>query len=282
MKLFVDDLTHVDFSYLDPQRGLVGESWAVRLELDGTVNDEGMICDFGVVKKRAKSWFDAGMDHSLVVPLGMPGLSVSESAGRLTVDWTYPNGERFYCEGPAEAFYLFELDEITAEEVAQCCKADLMELFPDEVQGLELSLYPETITGAYYHYSHGLQKHQGNCQRIAHGHRSPLKIYIDGERDLALETRWSETFRDIYIGSREHLVEEKEGRYYFAYDAPQGHFALSLPQSRCYLIDSDSTIELIGKHLCDRTQRDYPMSRVEVRAYEGIGKGSISISDAGL
>ena len=60
MKLFVDNLTNVDFSFLHPQRGLMGESWLVQLELDGSLNDQGMICDFGIVKKEVKAGLTVG------------------------------------------------------------------------------------------------------------------------------------------------------------------------------------------------------------------------------
>ena len=54
MQLFVNDLTVMDFSYLCPRRGMVGESWIVDVMLDGDLNDESMIQDFGKVKKDLK------------------------------------------------------------------------------------------------------------------------------------------------------------------------------------------------------------------------------------
>ena len=46
--LFVNKLTNIDFSYLDPKEGLVGESWLLDIQLAGSLNEEGMVLDFGL------------------------------------------------------------------------------------------------------------------------------------------------------------------------------------------------------------------------------------------
>lgn len=275
MKLFVDDLTHVDFTYLDADRGLVGESWAVRLELDGQLNAEGMIVDFGVVKKRVKHWFDAGLDHSLVVAQDTPRLSIKTQDQQTVIEWLYPSGQPLRCAAPHQAFEVLPLDEIEPLKVARWCERQLADMFPN-VNGIKVTLYPESIDGAFYHYSHGLQKHDGNCQRIAHGHRSQIHILIDGERDRQLEVEWADRFKDIYIGTDEHLLNVEEGVSYFAYTAPQGNFELSLPTQAVYMIPTESTVELIASHLAEKVAEAHPNSRVEVRAFEGIGKGAIA------
>ncbi len=274
MKLFVENLTHVDFSYLDAQRGLLGESWKVNLILDGSLDDQGMICDFGVVKKRVKQWLDDFVDHCLVVAEDMPELSVSSDKERTELSWNYPAGGQLRCSAPKQAIALVPGSAVTPSGVADWCCQKLLELFPQQVQGVELEFLPEQIDGAYYHYSHGLQKHAGNCQRIAHGHRSRIQLLRNGQRDEALETLWAERFRDIYIGTRDHLQSGGETHHY-VYDAPQGHFELSLPSRCCYDIDTESTVELIADHLAKQIKAAHPDDQIEVRAFEGIGKGAI-------
>ena len=57
MRLFVDQLTNVDFSYLCPARGLLGETWLASIQLVGSLDEQGMVCDFGTVKNTcANGW----------------------------------------------------------------------------------------------------------------------------------------------------------------------------------------------------------------------------------
>ena len=57
MQLFVDQFTNVDFSYLDAERGLVGETWLANITLEGALDEQGMVHDFGHIKKILRNWF---------------------------------------------------------------------------------------------------------------------------------------------------------------------------------------------------------------------------------
>src|SRR5882762_10388318 len=78
-RLFVEQLTVIDCAYLDAQRGLVGESWIVDLALDGELDGQGMVLDFGEVKKRLKKTLDDAADHKLLVPAASPLLEYVRS-----------------------------------------------------------------------------------------------------------------------------------------------------------------------------------------------------------
>ncbi|MGH1486613.1 MAG: 6-carboxytetrahydropterin synthase [Cellvibrionaceae bacterium] len=286
MHLFVDKLTNVDFSYLHPERGLVGETWLASIVLEGALDEQGMVCDFGIVKKTLRKWLDETIDHCLVVPKQSPALECNEVENQIELDWSYKRQEttdNLQCLSPAEAITLIDSDVISPESVAQWCIKQLRTLLPDTIDKIQLTFEPEVITSHYYHYSHGLKKHQGNCQRIAHGHRSTIEIYRDNHRDSHLEQQWCEQWADIYIGSKEDLTKVsriKNVEYYtFTYTAQQGDFQLTLPANHCYLIDTDSTVEFIAEHIVQALKITQPESNYKVRAFEGIGKGAIAFTE---
>jgi len=276
LKLFVNNLTNVDFSYLDAKRGMMGESWLAQLELDGTLNSQGMICDFGLVKSRVRDWLDTYVDHRLVVPMQSPQANMQTTQDNLELSWTYSDAKLLVCNAPSEAFAQVDKEVITLESLAQWCESQLLELFGDEVLGLKLSFVPESIPGAFYHYTHGLQQHDGNCQRIAHGHRSCIEIFINGVRDLQIERDWALQWQDIYLGTKAHIVTKEAGYTLYQYTAPQGDFSLKLPTERCDDLETETTVEQIAQHIASVIKSRHPEQDVLVRAYEGIGKGAIA------
>lgn len=281
MLLFVDRLTNVDFSLLDAERGLLGETWLAHVRLHGALDEQGMVCDFGIVKRQVRQWLDEQLDHRLVVPAHSPNIELAREGETLDIRWRFgSDGDWLHTRCPASAVALVEAEQLTAQSVARWCTARLKSVFPDSIDRLELSFSGESIDGAQYQYSHGLKKHAGNCQRIAHGHRSRLGVWLDGQRCPALEARWAERWHDIYIGTRADVrdTRQENGKPYhhFAYRAEQGAFELTLPAERCYLIDSDSTVECIAKHIAGELARENPGHKLTVKAYEGTGKGAIA------
>ncbi|WP_075185618.1 6-pyruvoyl trahydropterin synthase family protein [Teredinibacter haidensis] len=281
MRLFVDNLTNIDFSFLDAQRGLVGETWLASVELDGTLDEQGMVCDFGIVKKKLREWLDTTLDHCLLVPQQSAILQLQEHNGSYGINWHLHSGDILKCASPKQAITLIDAESITAQSVAQWCIQKLKAEFPDTVQSLTLKFTCETIDGPYYHYSHGLKKHKGNCQRIAHGHRSKIEIWRNGNLSTGDMEEWAQQWKDIYIGTREDLCSTSESAFdpdnvAFAYCSQQGEFSLSLPKKHCYLIDTDSTVELIAQHIATQLKQRYPSETIVVKAYEGIGKGAIA------
>ncbi|MGI9279547.1 MAG: 6-carboxytetrahydropterin synthase [Endozoicomonas sp.] len=279
--LFVNQLTTLDFSYLSPERGVVGETWLVDVILRGDLDEQGMVFDFGHVKKQIKASLDILADHRLLVPSAHPAVTVkAENEERISVQMQTSTGDLIECKAPAPAILLVNAQEVTPKALTPFLEKTLLDELPDNVKGVELHIYPEQFSDAFYHYSHGLKKHLGDCQRIAHGHRSPIHIYFNGQRDPMQEAGWAQTWKDIYIATREDLLEQvtigKQNHLRFGYTSDQGYFELTIAESRCYLIDTDSTVELLAEHIASTLKARNPDQSVRVVAFEGFNKGAVA------
>ncbi|MFT5521582.1 MAG: 6-pyruvoyl-tetrahydropterin synthase [Enterobacterales bacterium] len=278
-KLFVKKLTNLDFSFLDADRGLVGESWLLDIELSGKLNEQGMVLDFGIVKRLVKDYINKYIDHCLLVPSKYEGCDVLDLDKYVEVAFYLRDGQSITQRSISDAVAKIPAEKITIESVKSFLLSELQALLPANVTGLNIHLYNEPGLEQSYQYSHGLRKHDGNCQRIAHGHRSGIEIFVDQERSQKWEKYWLDTWQDIYIGTRRHLQNNADtsSRYlHFKYQAPQGHFSLKLPTNKCYLIDAESTVENIAEHLASEIASKEPGKKILVRAFEGIDKGAIA------
>lgn len=274
-RLFVDRITVIDAAVLDRRRGLVGVSWIVDVALEGTLDDQGMVLDFGPAKRVVKNVIDAVADHKLIVPLGAPGLTLEDRADETRLDFAGEDGARISHRGPAAALCRLDAPAAEPDAVAALLREHLAAAMPANVADIAVHLRDERIEGAAYCYCHGLKKHAGNCRRIAHGHRSRLEIRVDGQRSPAHERRWAERWRDIYLGSRADLATDPgESRRRFAYTTDEGEFELELDAARCELLDADSTVENIAAHIAAALKAEEPERHFAVRAYEGVDKGA--------
>ncbi|EPC04558.1 hypothetical protein L861_04340 [Litchfieldella anticariensis FP35 = DSM 16096] len=277
MTLFVNALTQLDVSLWCPKRGLIGASWHIDAELDGELGEDGMLFDFGEVKPWIKSRLDAGADHTLLIPTRAPGITVHECNEGLCIraQSPYPMEVR----GPRQAFTLLPWSEITTERLGTHFSHELMRRPPARVSDIRLTLREENIDGEAYSYSHGLKRHTGNCQRIAHGHRSRLHIWKNGQRDAQLEAQWAKWLADRYLVDEEDLVADANDEVYGSlttrYQAPQGRFFLRLPSERFAVLPSPTTIEHIATWLAAKIAHDIG-HRIRVQAFEGINKGAIA------
>ncbi|USE37465.1 6-carboxytetrahydropterin synthase [Endozoicomonas sp. SCSIO W0465] len=262
----------------------MGETWLVDVMLGGELDEQGMVFDFGHVKKQVKASLDNLSDHRLLVPLNTAEASVTHNIihnkEQLVVSFTTLHG-MITCSAPAQAVLLVDAEAITPELLTPFLEKAIQQVLPDNVTTVEFRLYPEEIGGAYYHYSHGLKKHDGDCQRIAHGHRSQIRVFVDELRDQALEARWASQWRDIYIATKEDLLgsytRDNVEYYRFGYTANQGYFEISLPSTDCYLIDTDTTVELLARHIALCLSEQNPGKTIRVVAFEGLNKGAIAM-----
>jgi len=277
--LFVDNLTVIDFAYFHSERGIVGESLILDVKLFGDLNDEGMLFDFSFVKKRIKSCVDSLVDHKFLVAKKQESMTIEETPQQLTVNLKTTNNDNYQHISPHQAVCFIESNSVTGESITQTIHHAIKSILPDNVTRIELNLRAENIDGEFYHYSHGLKKHLGDCQRIAHGHRSRIEVLENGCYSQKWSSHIANLWKDVYLATNEDIKQQKviNGIDYFVfeYHANQGLFQLTIPKCRCFLIDSDTTVELIADFLANYLKTQSPESQFEVIAYEGVEKGSI-------
>lgn len=283
MILFVDALTVIDFSYLCNQRGAVGESWIADLTLHGDLNDESMVLDFALVKKQIKRIIDDTVDHKLAIAKGLNG-HVHIENDRVELDCIFADNAHLAMNAPAQAVCLIDGDTVNEESVIAYLKAQIMPHMPSNVKDIDIVLRPEETSSFYYHYSHGLKKHDGNCQRIVHGHRSLIGISLDGMPMPRLQKEWAQKWQDIYLGSEEDMISAEQlqfvkaqsNDYCFAYTSTQGYFELAIDKTHCDILPCDTTVECIAEYLAEQVKQSHPDKSVTIKAYEGVGKGAIA------
>jgi len=195
----------------------------------------------------------------------------------------------YYLQSPAQAFAKIATLNIDVASVTAHLKTIIAKQLPDNVAGLTLTLRPEIVSGDSYHYTHGLKLHDGNCQRIAHGHRSTIQIFKNDQRCTELEKSWCQRWKDIYIASEADRINKEDiqlsdnalinttpGHHFFSYHAPQGRFDIAVPENVLDVVDCDSTVELLADFIARQLSKASPSDNFKVIAYEGVGKGAIA------
>ena len=275
MALFVNQLTHVDVSLWCSVSGLIGCSWQVDAQLEGELGEDGMLFDFGEVKPWIKRTLDSGLDHTLLVPTQAPGVKISkcDEGVCLRTSLPYPMEVR----GPAEAFTLLPWESISLARVTRYLSDQLTEQRPANVERVMLTLSNERVDGAAYGYSHGLKRHLGNCQRIAHGHRSRLHIFQEQQRQPSLERQWGAWLDNRYLLEEADMTEHSETQLTCRYEAAQGRFSITLPTERCCVLPKPTTVENIAQWLANQIAEKTGIV-TEVHAFEGINKGATALA----
>ncbi|WP_353248157.1 6-carboxytetrahydropterin synthase [Salinisphaera sp. T31B1] len=275
LTLFVDHVTHIDCGVLDPDTGLGGRTWLVDAELTGRRDDSGMLFDFGPAKRLLKREIDALLDHRLLVPARASGLTCHGNGNGLS--FVCRAGNRLDYAGPPSGMAAIDAEHIDSAGLTAWLTPRVAAALPAHIDRLRLTLRPERIDGASYHYCHGLKNHDGDCQRMGHGHRCRLAVEMDGRDRPDLARSWADRWQGVFIGQREDRVDiAPDGRQHFAYSAPQGRFSMRLAAERCVLLDGPPTVENIADHIAGELAAAHPGHALRVRAYEGVGKGAIA------
>lgn len=295
VSLFYENITVLDYAYLDDHLGVVGDSLKVHVEMVGQTDDEGILYDFSLAKNKVKEIIDRDCDHRLVAP----GTAVQYDGDRCYIKYSYGlNDETLEYWAPRQAICCIPSAHVSKENIKTYLEEIILQEMPENVLSVRLEMereHQEDHT-SYFHYTHGLKDHYGNCQRLLHGHRNTIKIVINGERNSSMEEIFSREFfsHNIHFAYWENVfnkdeiikaigIETPEGRYentpdvHLRYEGNQGVFEGRIPGRLIYFLQMESTVENLSIHFATKVKSELsPTDSVTVYAFEGIGKGAKS------
>lgn len=289
-RLFLHHFTAIDFSFLCAERGLLGESFHVSAELSGELDAQGFVMDFGRVKKLLKARIDALIDHRLLVPLELKGLKLERGDRRHELSLSLGN-ERWRYSAPGEAFAFLHADRVSTQVLERHLASVILPELPENVQSVNFSIEAESGISALpnFRYTHGLRLHEGNCQRLFHGHRNRIDVFADETKDRVLEEELSLLFENVHFASQETIENRSEielplerrnpelrGNARLSYQSGQGKFLAEIPASRLMLLREEPSIENIALLAKRILEQRHPGRKIMVRGYEGIDKGAIT------
>lgn len=262
LAIVLEDITVIDYARLDPEAVVRGDSLIVDAELIGSVDtSSGFVMDFGRVKPLIKSTIDQALDHRLILATG---------------DAALENGSVHYrgltYDAPAASIAELHADRVTPEALARAIEALLANVLPPNVTNVRITTrHDQRYPNARFCYTHGLPHHDGNCQRLLHGHRGAFDVRFDGRDDAQLSQWLAQRFDGAHFA---HARDVDGGKV--AYVAPQGQFAAKLPTDRIVALNDEPSIEHIVRHAFETLIREKRLdaARVSVRANEGPRNGA--------
>lgn len=270
-RLFIQDLSILDAAYFDPFFGPLGASWLVDAELTGYRDEKGMLYDFRPCKQTIKKIVDEQFDHTLILPESL-------RQGR---QLEYECPEQALSFVPGNTFTPAGLEIALKTAIEAQFRADGREnILAVDVRLREV---PFPTGKPWYRYTHGLKFHDGNCQRLWHGHRNAIDIRVNEQQDLELERTIADLFFNAHIANQENILGK--GRWKIGqrqthvdwveigYEASQGFFRTRIPGQNVVVLPMECTVENIAGFVLEETARRRTGS-LEVVVYEGIHKGS--------
>ncbi|MCX6117051.1 MAG: 6-carboxytetrahydropterin synthase [Proteobacteria bacterium] len=295
--LFVRDVGKIDCAIFDPSQGIMGQSWYVDVWLTGILDENGFVFDFSPLKSLIKQTLASTLDHSLIIPVQSQSVQYSEwESGEKWILKSKARGEskeskwEYFCP-KGSVFPVHAVALKTGVIEAEFCRI-LRHRLPSTVLALAVKLRDEQIatTEASYKYTHGIQGHNGLCQRLFHGHRSRIEVYVGEERRPDLEHYIArEIFKsNVHIASLSQIKSGSAKSGYcgsndepitLAYAGTLGQYEATLPANRVFFVASETSVEAIATELANVIKREEKTNDiVKVVAYEGIDKGAVGIA----
>jgi 6-pyruvoyltetrahydropterin/6-carboxytetrahydropterin synthase len=125
---------------------LHGHSYIVRIRLEGELDENGMVMDFVILKKKLRAMISE-MDHKVLLPAASKIVSIEKKGGSVEVT----SCDKRYVF-PAEDVMLLDIPTTTAEEMARMMTETIIKdiAFPKTVRSVAVGLDEERGQTAWY------------------------------------------------------------------------------------------------------------------------------------
>jgi len=125
---------------------LHGHSYSVRIRLEGEPDENGMVMDFVIIKKKLRSMI-AEMDHKVLLPAASKIVKIEKKGGSVEV---ISCDKRYVF--PAEDVLLLDIPTTTAEEMAKMMAESILGDidFPKTIKSVAVGLDEERGQTAWY------------------------------------------------------------------------------------------------------------------------------------
>lgn len=293
--IFLNEITRIDCAVFDPSKGILGQSWKVDLAITGPLTENGFVFDFSSLKKLVRQVLKSSVDHALIIPInsqnvqfkGMPSsecwtLKSKTAKSASEHQWTYlsPNGAVF----PTRSVVVNR--QVLEQEISKSLRHRL----PTEISNISVQIRDEELeaTEATFRYTHGIAGHEGMCQRLMHGHRCRIQIFVGEERRPDLEHYIARDVMDTNVHfttpsqfRRGEIPVGRKGNrgetITIGYTGSHGEFEATLPAERVFVVDRETSIECITFEIARLIKREENTTeKVRVVCYEGIDKGAVA------
>ena len=249
--------------------------------------------DFGHCKKWLKKLVDNNLDHRCVIPEKSPHLKfkVKEPDNDLTISFDYKSKDQnFSFSGPKETLVFVDSEQLNFSDFTNYLETIAALELPERVTRVKFTLEEDSSFShqANYRYTHGLKHHEGNCQRLLHGHRNPIEVHINGKKSKSHEEFMANYFDRVHFvpenslseNNPTHKIHQRETNsndvFNISYKAPQGEFQAQFPVKDCVVMQVEPSIESITELTWNILKREFPDlsdKNVVASCYEGLNKG---------
>ena len=183
--IFYHRVTSIDCSIMHPHLGPVGASYWVDLEFQGALDANGVIVDFALAKKQAKTIIDDLIDHHFIVAFQQGIWTETASALIFQGKFGRNHTKNIFYQAPHNSFLIMPetlanfsdasaVRDFLATTAAQAIKAQLPAQVAQVKVHLSLGEPAPADNLVRFQYTHGLKKHAGHCQHMLHGHQGAL------------------------------------------------------------------------------------------------------------